>query len=105
MVQVECDINRNETAAGHIVHDGARNHSLHLAQQSHYAVSMKYYSDSNFMNEIQGNPLQVRVGSDVYVKVFTTASNGTVKMVLQNCYTQSSFNLGNESKYYLIHNG
>ena len=57
------------------------------------------------MNEIQGNPLQVRVGSDVYVKVFTTASNGTVKMVLQNCYTQSSFKLANESKYYLIHDG
>lgn len=104
-VGVECDVYRNETTDGHILHDGASNTSLQVSGETHYAVNMSFYKDSDYMTEIAGNPLHVRVGTLIYVKVYTAAPEWTVKMVVKNCYTQTSHNDTANDKYYLIQNG
>ena len=104
-VGVECDVYRNESASGHILHDGKGNSTDQLSSQTHYAVDMAFYKDSGYMTEIPGNPLHVRVGTFIYVKVYTPAPGWTIKMVVKNCYTQMSNNATDESRFYLIQNG
>ena len=104
-VRVECDVYRNETATGHILHDAASNTSLQVAGETHYAVSMSFYKDPGYMTEIPGNPLHVHVGTLVYVKVYTIAPAFTVKMVVKDCYTKISENVTDATSFYLIKNG
>ena len=72
---------------------------------SHFAVNMSFYSDPNFMNQIYGNPLHVSVGDKVYVKVFTTTPDWTVKMRVHTCYTKPSQYAADYMKFYLVRNG
>ena len=91
---------------GHLHHI---NHSVTagppVVGYSHYDVNMTFYSDPNFLYEIRGNPLQVNVGSHVYVKVFSTMSDWTVKMKVHSCYTKPSAYAPDHLKYYIIKNG
>ena len=67
-VDVECDVGRNGSASAHI-HHGRNNSHPHVTGTGSYDVRMSFYSDSNFVHEISGNPLQVSVGTLVYTKV------------------------------------
>ena len=103
-VQVECDVNRNEAATGEIVHSSS-NTGPHVAVERHYGVNMSFYKDPGFLVEIPGNPLHVRVGSDVFVKVFTPAPEVAVKLVVHDCYTSTSNDSSIGTKFYLIQHG
>ena len=66
---------------------------------------MTFYSDPNFLNQLQGNPLHVQVGQDVYVKVFSATSDWTVKMRLHTCYMKPDPNAGDHLNFYIIIDG
>jgi hypothetical protein len=66
---------------------------------------MSFYSDPNFAYQISGNPIHVAVGSKVYVKVFTTSSDWTIKMRVHTCYTKPSANASDSFKFEMIKNG
>lgn len=104
-VGVECDVQRNETSSGHIHHDSSHLTGPDVTGSSHFSVNMSFYSDPNFMYHLPGNPLQVNVGDKVYVKVFTTTSDWTVKMRVHTCYTKPSQLSPDHLKYFLIQNG
>lgn len=103
-VDVECDVGRNGSASAHI-HHGRNNSHPHVTGTGSYDVRMSFYSDSNFVHEISGNPLQVSVGTLVYTKVYTTALDWNVKMKVQTCYTMANIGDVYPAKYDLIKNG
>ncbi|XP_060579925.1 pancreatic secretory granule membrane major glycoprotein GP2-like [Ruditapes philippinarum] len=104
-VSVECDVGRNETSSGHIHHDAGNNPVDSVLGSSHYYVNMSFYSDPNFAYQISGNPIHVAVGNKVYVKVFTTSSDWTIKMRVHTCYTKPSANASDSFKFEMIKNG
>ena len=103
-MQVECDVRRNESTTGQVAH-GPSNPGLHVAVQRHYSVNISFFKDPNFMVEMLGNPLHTSVGSNVYVKVFTTAPEWAVKLVVHDCYTTMSNDSSVGTKFYLIRRG
>ncbi|KAH3842038.1 hypothetical protein DPMN_115526 [Dreissena polymorpha] len=46
---------------------------------------MTFYLDPNFQQPVPSNPLRVSVGTVVYVKFFTQATDSTVKMRVHTC--------------------
>ncbi|KAK3599692.1 hypothetical protein CHS0354_037163 [Potamilus streckersoni] len=105
-VEVECDVMRNETASSHISHNTIGPFdSSHVQGTSHYNITMRFYSDPNFQYEIPGNPLHVKVGSDVYVKAYTVANDWGIKMILRSCYTKPDQNASDSLRYYIIRDG
>ncbi|WAR04116.1 CUZD1-like protein [Mya arenaria] len=66
---------------------------------------MTFYSDSNFLNTIAGNPLQVTIGTDIYIKVFTPAADWSTEMRLQSCYVKPATNSTAHLTSYLIKDG
>ena len=68
-------------------------------------VGVKFYMDPDFLVEIPGNPLNVTAGTQVFVKVFTTSSNWSEKMVVHDCYTEPSAASPTVNRYKLIQNG
>ncbi|XP_052791896.1 deleted in malignant brain tumors 1 protein-like [Mya arenaria] len=104
-VGVECDVQRNETSSGHIHHDNNQHTVVPVTGASHYGVNMTFYRDANFRMPLPGNPLHVPVGTDVYVKVFTTTSDWTVKMRVHSCFTRPANSASNNLEYFLIKNG
>ncbi|XP_053376834.1 neurogenic locus notch homolog protein 1-like [Mercenaria mercenaria] len=82
---VECDISRNEATSSHVHHNVETHHS---AISGHYSINMTFFKDPEYMNQLPGNPIQTSVGDDVYVKVFTTATDWNIKMRLHTCYTK-----------------
>ncbi|XP_060553296.1 pancreatic secretory granule membrane major glycoprotein GP2-like [Ruditapes philippinarum] len=66
---------------------------------------MSFYSDPNFAYQISGNPIHVAVGNKVYVKVFTTSSDWTIKMRVHTCYTKPSATASDSFKFEMIKNG
>ncbi|KAH3842061.1 hypothetical protein DPMN_115549 [Dreissena polymorpha] len=102
-VGVECDIQRNESSSGHIEHENNNHQGGPLL--SGYTVNMTFYLDPNFQQPISSNPLRLPVGTDVYVKVFTQATDWTVKMRVHTCYTKPSPTSPDHLRYNLIQNG
>ena len=98
----ECDVNRNEVASSHVHHDIDAHNSV---VSVHHKIDMTFYKDPNFMDQVSGNPIHVQVGDDVYVKVFTTETDWTVKMRLHTCFTKPFENSDENEKYYVIKNG
>jgi len=99
---MECDIVRNNQAASH-VHNEVNTH--HAAFEVKNNVSIAFFSDPNFMHELPGNPVHLHVGDQVFVKVFTTMVEWSMKMRLHSCFTQSFLSADESSKYYLIKDG
>ncbi|XP_060607114.1 deleted in malignant brain tumors 1 protein-like [Ruditapes philippinarum] len=104
-VGIECDVDRNESSSAHIHHDNNHLALPEVTGSSHFSVNMSFYSDPNFMRQIYGNPLRVSVGDKVYVKVYTTTPDWSVKMRVHTCYTKPSQNAGDYMKFFLIRNG
>ncbi|KAK3590908.1 hypothetical protein CHS0354_020886, partial [Potamilus streckersoni] len=106
-VDVECDVMRNETVSNHISHNNTQGslNSSHVQGNNHYNVAIRFYSDPNFQYEIPGNPLQAKVGDDVYVKAYTDAADWRVKMSVHSCYTKPDPYADDSMKYYLLTNG
>ncbi|XP_053391824.1 uncharacterized protein LOC128554583 [Mercenaria mercenaria] len=99
---VECDVSRNEATLSHVHHDVDAHHA---AVAGHYDVKMTFFKDVNFMNQIAGNPIHASIGDDIYVKVFTSAADWTVKMRLHTCYTKPTDDAGDDMTYFIIKNG
>ena len=99
---MECNIVRNNQASSH-VHNEVNTH--HAAFEVKNNVSIAFFSDPNFMHELPGNPVHVHVGDQVFVKVFTTMVEWSIKMRLHSCFTQSFLSADESSKYYLIKDG
>ena len=104
-VEVECDVSRNQTATGHLHHDAHNGTTHHVSGTSNYTVQMSFYQDPNFRRPLTGNPFHVTVGTKVYVKVYTTANDWNVKMVVHDCYTKPSPSSPDHTKYAIITNG
>ncbi|XP_052276796.1 deleted in malignant brain tumors 1 protein-like isoform X2 [Dreissena polymorpha] len=105
-VGVECDVQRNESSSGHIEHENNNHQGGPLVSgASHYTVNLTFYLDPNFQQPVPSNPLRVPVGTDVYVKVFTQATDWTVKMRVHTCYTKPSPTSPDHLRYNLIQNG
>ncbi|XP_053391820.1 zona pellucida sperm-binding protein 2-like [Mercenaria mercenaria] len=98
---VECDVSRNEATSSHVHHDVD---AIHSAVSSHYEINMTFFKDPGFMNELPGNPLHTNVGDDVYVKVFTLATDWNIKMRLHTCYTKPT-EVAADMTYYIIADG
>ncbi|XP_052276800.1 deleted in malignant brain tumors 1 protein-like [Dreissena polymorpha] len=105
-VGVECDVQRNGSSSGHVRNENNNNPGGQLVTgASNYSVNMAFYLDPNFQQPIPSNPLRVPVGTDVYVKVFTQATDWTVKMRVHTCYTKPSPTSPDNLRYNLIQNG
>ncbi|XP_045164170.2 zona pellucida sperm-binding protein 2-like [Mercenaria mercenaria] len=98
---VECDISRNEATSSHVHHNVESHHSV---VSGHYSINLTFFKDPSFMNQLPGNPVQTNVGDDVYVKVFTTATDWNIKMRLHTCYTKPTEAAAN-MVYYIIKDG
>lgn len=57
------------------------------------------------MNKIPGDPIHATIGDTIYVKVFTSATDWTIKMRLHTCYTKPDDNARDEMTYFIIKDG
>ncbi|KAL4221647.1 Scavenger receptor Cys-rich [Mactra antiquata] len=103
-VGVECDVSSNETSSGHIDHNSNHGSYQHVSGESHFSVNMMFYTDPNYQYKLQ-YPLSVTVGQEVYVKVFTNATDWNIRMRVHTCYTKPSEHASDNLKYYLLKNG
>jgi len=70
-----------------------------------YTIDMSFYLDPNFLGSVSGSPLHVPAGTDVYVKVFTTTDDWTVKMRLHSCFATPATSGDQNLTYFLIRDG
>ncbi|XP_060590338.1 protein crumbs-like [Ruditapes philippinarum] len=98
---VECDVSRNEATSSHVHHNVEMHHSAVL---QHYSINMAFYKDQGYIDKLPGNPIQTNVGDDIYVKVFTTATDWNIKMRLHTCYTSPN-QPTKKLIYYIIKDG
>ncbi|XP_045187537.2 deleted in malignant brain tumors 1 protein-like [Mercenaria mercenaria] len=104
-VGVECDIGQNGTAIGGFP-SNATSTIAHNVSSPQYPVSVSFYKDQDFIHEIgKGNPLHAEIGSHVYVKVFTTATDWNIRMRVHTCYTKPTEHAHDHMKYFLIKDG
>lgn len=103
---VECDVKRNNSLSGHIHYD---KHDYSKEPQitggSHYVTNMSFYLDPNFVHGVPGNPLHLSVGERLFVKVFTSGTDWTIKMRVHTCYTKPAVTSSDNMKFYLLKNG
>ncbi|KAL4237757.1 hypothetical protein ACF0H5_002469 [Mactra antiquata] len=99
---VECRIDRNVVTSSHVLHNAS---SHHVTQTTHYGINLAFYSDSNFMSQLTGNPVHSQVGSYLYTKVYSTISDWSIKMRLHTCYTDTGSDTNKNTTYYLIKDG
>ncbi|KAH3837194.1 hypothetical protein DPMN_110574 [Dreissena polymorpha] len=99
---IECDVIRREATSYHIHHDVNTHHSSVVV---HNNINLGFYSDPSFTREIPGNPLHASVGGTIYVKVYTTVNDWSIKMRLHSCYTKPWQNSNSTSDYMLINDG
>ncbi|KAL3884618.1 hypothetical protein ACJMK2_024745, partial [Sinanodonta woodiana] len=104
--EVECYALGNEAASSHISHNTIEPLDYaHVQGTSHYNITMRFYSDPSFQDEIPGNPLYVKVGADVYAKVYTDTADWGIKMSVRSCYTKPDPHASDDLKYYIIREG
>ncbi|XP_053383676.1 oncoprotein-induced transcript 3 protein-like [Mercenaria mercenaria] len=104
-VGVECDVRQNGTAIGGFPTSVTNSTSQSLGSRQ-YPVSVSFYNDQDFIREIgKGNPLHAKIGSQVYVKVFTTATDWNIRMRVHTCYTKPTEHAHDHMKYFLIKDG
>ncbi|XP_053390258.1 CUB and zona pellucida-like domain-containing protein 1 isoform X1 [Mercenaria mercenaria] len=104
-VGVQCDIRQNGTAIGGFP-SNATSTIAHNVSSPQYPVSVSFYKDQDFIHEIgKGNPLHAQIGSHVYVKVFTTATDWNIRMRVHTCYTKPTEHAHDHMKYFLIKDG
>ncbi|XP_053385235.1 uncharacterized protein LOC128550354 [Mercenaria mercenaria] len=104
-VGVECDIRQNGTAIGGFP-SNATSAIAYNVSSPQYPVSVSFYKDQDFIHEIgKGNPLHAEIGSHVYAKVFTTATDWNIRMRVHTCYTKPTEHAHDHMKYFLIKNG
>ncbi|XP_053384168.1 uncharacterized protein LOC128550082 [Mercenaria mercenaria] len=104
-VGVECDIGQNGTAIGGFP-SNATSAIAHNVSSPQYPVSVSFYKDQDFIHETgKGNPLHAEIGSHVYAKVFTTATDWNIRMRVHTCYTKPTDHAHDHMKYFLIKDG
>ncbi|XP_052281491.1 uncharacterized protein LOC127878966 isoform X2 [Dreissena polymorpha] len=104
-LDVNCHIQRNQSIDSHVTYNqttGGNQGSLNSTLA--YEIETQFFIDPNFQQQISGNPLDVGVGSNVFVKTFVQNVEWTVKMRLHSCYTDPAIG-GAGGRYYLIKNG
>lgn len=85
--KLACYVSSGETASYHLSHE-VDIHSKNIT--AHHDISLAFYKDQNFVHRIQGDPLRVPVGDNIYVKVSTSSPDWDTKMRLHTCFTRSS---------------
>ncbi|XP_060084161.1 protein eyes shut homolog [Ylistrum balloti] len=113
-IDLECRMNIHETVSQHFIETQnqvrTRSNNPRISGQGHYAISMTFYTDLNFLHPLidnyvmTNNPLSADIGEDIYVKLATLVSDPDVKMRVDSCYTLPSPGAGENLKLYLIRN-
>lgn len=106
-VELECDVARTETVVNnfHPNHSVAVHHNPHITNTAHYNLDVKFFSDGTFYKEINGKPLSLKTGEDVYVMVKMTSDDVNIKMRVDSCYAKPDQNAGPSLTFPLIQNG
>lgn len=83
---LECDLPPNATDVLSLVPIGRNSATAQKSSnvEGHEAV-IKFYRDSLYQNETRGNPLEVSIGTRVYVQV-GMAGSADVKLLVDNCF-------------------
>lgn len=85
--KLACYVSTGETISSHLSHE-VDIHSKNIT--AHHDIALTFYKDQNFLQRIQGNPLRITVGDDVYVKVSTSIPDWNTKLRLHTCYARST---------------
>jgi hypothetical protein len=106
-VKVECDMSKIETIGNQISNGHINNtqYSKPAVGSGHFAIQMRFFNDSKYQFELNGNELSYFIGDNIYVKVQTSLHDYDVKMRLSDCYTKPSRQASDRYIYYLVKNG
>ncbi|XP_052775893.1 uncharacterized protein LOC128213864 [Mya arenaria] len=102
-LDVNCHIARNLSLDSHLTYNQSTSGIQQLNATASYTFRTEFFRDPNFLQQISGEPLNVPIGSNVFVKTFIQNVDWTVEMRLDACYTSTGDTT--QSKYYLITNG
>ncbi|XP_060553776.1 protein crumbs-like [Ruditapes philippinarum] len=84
---VACNFDQGESTSTHL-------HHIHESYSSnitgHRDISITFYKDHTYQQQIHGNPLSVHVGDKVFVKVATSIMDWNTKLRLHTCHAVSS---------------
>ena len=68
-------------------------------------MNLQFYTDQHYYQQISGNPISVRIGEDVYVRVTAVSSNDDYKMRIHSCYAVPTSSTPMTQGYTLIKDG
>ncbi|XP_053382874.1 uncharacterized protein LOC123541413 [Mercenaria mercenaria] len=104
-VDLHCHVPRDQSVHSNVTYNQKTDNVVTvLNSSSQYQISTKFFSDPNFMQTISGSPINVPIGTNVFVKSFVQNTDWTIKMRLHTCYTTTP-NGADSGRYYLIKNG
>jgi len=106
-VKVECDMSKNEKIGNQVSNGHINNtqYSKPAVGSGHFAIQMRFFNDSKYQFELNGNELSYFIGDNIYVKVQTSLHDYDVKMRLSDCYTKPSRQASDRYIYYLVKDG
>ncbi|XP_060564657.1 uncharacterized protein LOC132723872, partial [Ruditapes philippinarum] len=104
-LDLNCQISRDQYGHSQVTYNQSIDSSQTLNFTNQYKIDTQFFLDPNFKQAISGNPLQVPVGTNVYVKSYVQDVAWTVKMRLSSCYTTTTTTNQNGMHYFLIKNG
>lgn len=87
-----------------------RNHQLvepvtgHLSGTGKETITIKFYKDSKFLEQLKGSPVHIHIGETVYVKVISDADSN-YKMRLHSCIAKPLSYSSIQDTYPLIKDG
>ncbi|XP_067664390.1 deleted in malignant brain tumors 1 protein-like [Haliotis asinina] len=83
---LQCDFLPNETDSTSLVPVNNNTATAHKSgSMDGHEAAITFYSDSLYENETRGNPLEINIGSRVYVQVGMVGSPDT-KLLVDNCF-------------------
>lgn len=78
--------------------------TAHLSGSGEEKINIQFFKDSNFLEQISGNPVHMHIGDKVYVKV-TSDADANYKMRLHSCTAKPYYYTSVASSYQLIKDG
>ncbi|KAL4216375.1 Deleted in malignant brain tumors 1 protein-like [Mactra antiquata] len=108
-VDLQCNVPRTDTVTSNFHPGGSRPNQVttnpHLSSSTHYSSELSFYKDPTYFQRLQGNPISLQTGQNVYVQVKMTSDDVNIKMRLDSCYTKPDPNSGPSMTYHLVQNG
>ncbi|VDH91103.1 Hypothetical predicted protein [Mytilus galloprovincialis] len=114
-IDIDCELSKinsatvnfhpNEIISTTVSSHGGHGNVDHISGSGKEGVIIAFFKDQHFLQQISGNPLQIHIGENIYVKVKTQTTDNNYKMRLHSCVAKPQSYSSATYAYPLIQDG